>query len=220
MEEIRKPIDFSQCHAGIDREAEAEILRMMDTHKDTRLDIPYSPDNNPDNLSVATRDVGIIYVTEIRYKSAEGNDYLEIIDRFGRPFVLSHLMNGEISKIYDFIWRYYDAIDSDIKNMKYHATLKWLKEMDLDKLVEWINTHLCAEILPNRNEDVWREYESRLKSMDRFVEAICDSITAGTYLLSDKYVRLSEIRFLESYNDTDKLWKEFGGEIVDFLKKQ
>ena len=35
MEEIRKPIDFSQCHAGIDREAEAEILRMMDTHKDT-----------------------------------------------------------------------------------------------------------------------------------------------------------------------------------------
>lgn len=220
MEEIRKPIDFSQCHAGIDREAEAEILRMMDTHKDSRVEIPYSPDSNPDNLSVTTRDVGIIYVTEIRYKSAEGNDYLEIIDRFGRPFVLSHLMNGEIAKIYDFVWKFYEAMDSDIKSMKYHATLKWLKEMDLDKLVEWINTHLCAEILPNRNEDVWREYESRLKSMDRFVEAICDSKTAGTFRLSDKYVRLSEIRFLESYNDTDKLWKEFGDEIVDFLKKQ
>lgn len=222
MDEIRKPIDFNQCHDGIDREAELEILRMMDSHKDTYVEIPFSPEL--ENVSLSTRDVGIIYVTEIRYKSVNEKgvrtDYLEIIDRFGRPFVLSHLMNGEISKIYDFVWRYYDAIDSDIKNMKYHATLKWLKEMDLDKLVEWINTHLCAEILPNRNEDVWREYESRLKSMDRFVEAICDSITAGTYLLSDKYVRLSEIRFLESYNDTDKLWKEFGDEIVDFLKKQ
>lgn len=222
MDEIRKPIDFNQCHDGIDREAELEILRMMDSHKDTYVEIPFSPEL--ENVPLSRRDEGIIYVTEIRYKSVNEKgvrtDYLEIIDRFGRPFVLSHLMNGEISKIYDFVWRYYDAIDSDIKNMKFHATLKWLKEMDLDKLVDWVNNHLCVEIHPNCNEDVWREYESRLGSMDRFVECVADSLSSGSYRRSDRYVRLSRIYFLESYNDTEKIWKEFGDEIIGFLKKQ
>lgn len=210
-------IDFKSYFDCIDRTVEAKILEMMDGHKDSHLEIP--------GIEVSLRHVPRkAAIKRIEYRSHSDRDfecsYLALMDDFGHAYILSEILNGELSAIYNYVWSHYDKIDNDTAEMKFQATLKWLKEMDLDKLVEWINNHLCVEILPNNNEEVWREYESRLKSMDRFVECLCDSLSSESYSRNDRYVWLSNIKYLESYGNVEKVWNDFGNDIEAFLRSQ
>lgn len=210
-------IDFRSYFNSIDRTVETKILEMMDGHKDSYVEIP--------GIEVSLRHVPRkAAIKRIEYRSHSDRDfecdYLALMDESGRTYSVSDISNGELSAVYDYVWAYYQKIDNDTVEMKYRATLKWLKEMDLDKLVEWINNHLCAEILPNNNEEVWREYESRLKSMDRFVECLCDSLLSESYSRNDRYVSLSDIKFLESYGSVEKVWNDFGNDIEAFLRTQ